>query len=586
MSGRSASSSHSLENVDDPLESYSHSPSPSLFINIPVLEKEDVPPKCYFNDDEKRTRKAPFVTNTALTSTASSIINKSDERIIINWEDNDPEKPHNWTTRKKIGVLSIGMAVVLNSTIGSSLPSNATAQIDADFHVSGSAGRILPISMYLVGYIFGPIVFAPLSETYGRRRIMQYTFVLFTIFIMATALSPNWAAFLLFRMFTGIAASSPIAVIGGVYADIYDDPVARGRTMAVFISGTCVGPLTAPIISGFITPERGWRWSFWIALVIAGATLIPIYLFPETYAPTILEERARKMRKATGNPNIIAVHELEKRDFKEMATRILTRPLRMLCSELIVMSSCMYTSLAYAIFYMSFDVYPLVFQGVYKQSAGDSALMFLPIAVGGLFALFIFLWWDSVLLKAQKLDKPWTHQEESRRLPLAFIGGPLYVIALFWIGWTANKDIPYWVPMLSGIPFGMGYMLIFMALLNYLTDSYEEYAASANAASSFCRSIAGATLPFATTSMYRNLGIAWGSTLLGFLSLLMCAIPFVFFWKGDVIRANSKFCIFLKEKKEADLEDARLRREARLRANGPRAFQNEGLTRDIEKLEN
>lgn len=137
---------------------------------------------------------------------------------------------------KKIGVLATGIVVVLNSTLGSSLPSNATVQINSDFNVDGEASRVLPISMYLIGYIFGPVVFAPLSETYGRQRIMQFTFIAFMIFMMATALAPNWTAFLLFRMFTGIAASSPIAVTGGIYADLFDDPVARGRTMAIFIS--------------------------------------------------------------------------------------------------------------------------------------------------------------------------------------------------------------------------------------------------------------------------------------------------------------------------------------------------------------
>jgi MFS family permease len=89
--------------------------------------------------------------------------------------------------------------------------------------------------MYLIGYIVGPVIFGPLSETYGRRVIMIPTFVIFALFTMACALAPNWASFLIFRTITGINASSPIAVIGGVYADIYGDPVTRGRAMSVFM---------------------------------------------------------------------------------------------------------------------------------------------------------------------------------------------------------------------------------------------------------------------------------------------------------------------------------------------------------------
>jgi hypothetical protein len=89
--------------------------------------------------------------------------------------------------------------------------------------------------------------------------------------------------------------------------------------------------------------------------------------------------------------------------------------------------------------------------------------------------------------------------------------------------------------MLAGIPFCCGYVLLFSALLNYLADAYEIFAASAIAASTCSRSIAGAVLPFATTPMYRNLGVPWATSLLAFLSLDTCVISFLFLWKGDVL---------------------------------------------------
>lgn len=127
------------------------------------------------------------------------------------------------------------MLVVVNSTMGSSLPSNAIPVISDYFHITSSYAKVLPISTYLVGYILGPLLFGPLSETYGRRFIMISSFVAFTLFTMACAVAPTWESFLFFRFATGVNASSPIAVIGGVYADIYSNPVSRGRAMAVFI---------------------------------------------------------------------------------------------------------------------------------------------------------------------------------------------------------------------------------------------------------------------------------------------------------------------------------------------------------------
>ena len=75
------------------------------------------------------------------------------------------------------------------------------------------------------------------------------------------------------------------------------------------------------------------------------------------------------------------------------------------------------------------------------------------------------------------------------------------------------------------------------------------------AAASGSRSVAGAVLPFAAKPMYSKLGVPWASSLLGFLSLAMCIIPWIFLWQGQRLRDGSRFCIFLKEKKIKELEE-------------------------------
>ena len=233
-----------------------------------------------------------------------------------------------------------------------------------------------------------------------------------------------------------------------------------------------------------------------------------------------------------------------------MITVTLMRPLNMIIHEALVLFTCLYLALAYAIFYLFFEAYPLIFQGLYHMNAGVAGLAFLPILIGAGFALGIFVYYDGILQRAKAKNTPWASIEEYRRLPLACFGGPLYVISLFWLGWSAKANIHWIVPMLAGLPFGIGFVLIFMALLNYLADAYEIYAASAMAAASFSRSIFGTTLPLAAKPMYSALGIAWATSLLGFLSMALTVIPFAFIKYGYRIRANSRFCQELKERKE------------------------------------
>ena len=224
-------------------------------------------------------------------------------------------------------------------------------------------------------------------------------------------------------------------------------------------------PLFAPIVSGYTASTIGWRWTFWVGLIYAGATLIPLAFLPETFGPVLLLRRAKAIRKRDSMVRVVAPYELEKKTFKELTTVVLARPIRMIVTEPIVNTSCAYLALVYAIFYMSLEAFSIIFQGVYKLSPGECGLTYLAVGAGCLLALPIFWAYDDILQRGQVRNAAWTRLEESRRLPLACIGGPFFVVSLFWCGWTAREVVPFWVPMLAGIPFGLGFMCIFQALL-------------------------------------------------------------------------------------------------------------------------
>lgn len=201
---------------------------------------------------------------------------------------------------------------------------------------------------------------------------------------------------------------------------------------------------------------------------------------------------------------------------------------------------------------MFLQAYPIIFTGVYDFTAGEQGLAFLPIGVGSIVSCIVYLWWDSYLDRARDKDpRPsWYGKEEYRRVPLACLGAPLLAVSMFWLGWTAKPSVHWIVPVISAFPFGIAYLLIFMALLNYLVDAYEIFSASAMAAASCSRSLFAVVLPFAARPMYETLGIPWACSLLGFISIALGIIPFMFLRYGDKIRANSKFCKELVQKKE------------------------------------
>lgn len=207
--------------------------------------------------------------------------------------------------------------------MGSTLTSNMFPALRSAFSLPPQGPEsVLAASVYLVGFMFGPLIFAPLSESHGRRPTLLVSFVLFTLSLLGTALAPpSWGVFLAWRFLTGTFGSPPVSVVGGVIADVFCDEGPRGRVMMLWSGATVVGPVAAPIVAGFVSPV-GWRWTFWcvgswslglgvgemltvggdrIALTVAVLSLLSVVLLPETLATKILSVRAAKLNREAGS---------------------------------------------------------------------------------------------------------------------------------------------------------------------------------------------------------------------------------------------------------------------------------------------
>lgn len=117
-----------------------------------------------------------------------------------------------------------------------------------------------------------------------------------------------------------------------------------------------------PWVSGFVAPVS-WRWCFWIGLICSGVAFPLVIFMPETYGPVILKKRARKLRKDTGNSSIWSPLDMESRNLRQTFLITISRPFRMILHESIVSLTCLYLALAYAIFYLYFEAYPIIFEG-------------------------------------------------------------------------------------------------------------------------------------------------------------------------------------------------------------------------------
>ncbi|KAF6843729.1 major facilitator superfamily transporter [Colletotrichum musicola] len=446
---------------------------------------------------------------------------------------------------RKLHVVVAGFTCTFNGNLGSSMPSGALDALSEHFDVHNRTHLILLNSLFMVGYVLGPLLFGPLSEYIGRRPVLVCTYLGYMVFMFACSGAPNYTALLIFRLLCGINAAAPTTVIGGLYADVLDDPAVRGNAMALYMTVTTCGPLIGPIISGF-SSTVSWRWPFWIAGLIAVAGLPLVLTLPETFAPVLHNKAVRRQLKE-GRKSIDGQQQLELKSFD--VRKIFVRPVVLLVTEPILLFTSAYLTLAYAVFYLLFQAYPVVFQDFYGLSPGMAGLAFLPgkfnvvympVVLGAILSLIVFMIFTWYHERETKAGAKWTEREINRRLPMACIASPCMTIALFWLGWTVWPSVSPIVPMFNGVLFGCGFQLVFMGMINYLTDVFQQYCASAHAAASMTRSIGAILLPLAAGPMYANLGVHWAPSVLGFVALAMGFIPFIFIRYGDRLAQSSR----------------------------------------------
>ena len=126
------------------------------------------------------------------------------------------------------------------------------------------------------------------------------------------------------------------------------------------------------------------------------------------------------------------------------------------------------------------------------------------------------------------------------RLYFSCVESALLPIGLFWFGWTSSS-VHWIVPALAVGCATMGIFSVYLAVFNYLADTYHRYASSALAAQSFCRNMLGGVFPLVTTAMFTRLTFAGAASFLGGVGAVLTIVPWVLIFYGPRIRARSKF---------------------------------------------
>ncbi|EPY51908.1 spermine family transmembrane transporter Caf5 [Schizosaccharomyces cryophilus OY26] len=507
---------------------------------------------CYL---AKRKRDKDADELTRVESQISSYTRKSKENdvnqkeFIVTWNgENDPEHPQNWPVLVK-SLITIQICLLTFSVyVGSAIFTPGEIEMMKVMHV-GEVPITLGLTMFVVGYAVGPLILSPLSELpqVGRLRIYLATLFVFICLQIPTALGSSLGVLLPMRFLAGFFGSPALATGGATLADIWQ-PTLLPYLICIWSLGAVAGPVLGPLLGAAMVVAKDWRWQFWFLMILCAFSFIfLLFSMPETSESYLLYKRAKGLRESRGNPSYVTEGEVASREtkFSQLALETVWRPIHLSISEPIVLSLNIYIGLIYAILYLWFEAFPIVFQGVYHFTLIENGLTYMGIMVGVFIALVLFyIGLYKVTIPKYLASNGKVPPEEI--LKFQFAATVCFPICLFWFGWTGRASVHWMSPIASTVFYAMGTFIMFQTTFQYLASCYPKYVASVFAGNDLFRSGMAAAFPLFARAMFNNTGpsyapVGWGCTILGVISCIMIPIPFVLYKMGTKLRTRSKF---------------------------------------------
>jgi multidrug resistance protein len=220
-----------------------------------------------------------------------------------------------------------------------------------------------------------------MSEVYGRRPLLITSNIVFIAFNIGCSEAQNFSQMVAFRFLSGLGGAGPISIGGGVLGDLWTAE-ERGRASALYSLGPLLGPSIGPVAGGLIAGNISWRWAFRLVVIVASiAAIVGAFLLPETYAPVLLQRKAKQMKIDTGNLSFKSKFD-EDKTIKQRIFKALVRPFILLTTQPIIIVLTLFQSIIYGSFYILLVTISRAFEQTYNMSVTIASVNYLASGLG------------------------------------------------------------------------------------------------------------------------------------------------------------------------------------------------------------
>ncbi|CAO1598866.1 hypothetical protein XANCAGTX0491_002620 [Xanthoria calcicola] len=333
---------------------------------------------------------------------------------------------------KKWSILAVIFVVQCSMNFNAAVYGNVIDGLVERFNITAQVARIGQ-AVFLIAYAFGCELWAPWSEEFGRRRVLQWSLGLVNVFQLPCALAQSYDTIVAGRVFGGLSSAGGSVTLGMV-ADMWE-PDDQQYAVAFIVFSSVGGSVLGPVFGGFIQTYQSWQWIFWWQLFFGVAAQIVHFLFvPETRASILLDREARRRRLA-GEKNVYGPNEIK--TTRLTTHEILTiwyRPFEMFVKEPIVLFLSLLSGFSDALIFTFLESYGPVFRQ-WNFSVIATGLAFIPLLVGYLLAYLS--WFPTIRRQCQARKKKPDKAKPEDRLYWLLWTAPLETIGLFGFAFTS-----------------------------------------------------------------------------------------------------------------------------------------------------
>lgn len=346
---------------------------------------------------------------------------RPDGRIELTEVDAYNKLGFTFSPTKKWTILTVVFIVQCSMNFNASVYGNATDGLVDTYGISGQQSRIGQ-AVFLIAYALGCELWAPWSEEFGRRPVLQLSLAFVNLWQIPCALAKNYNTIIVGRVLGGLSSAGGSVTLGMV-ADMWE-PDDQQYAVAFIVLSSVGGSVLGPVLGAFIQKYQAWQWVFWWQLIFGVVVqVLHFFLVPETRATILLDREATRRRDA-GQKNVFGPNQIKKRriSFEEVIT-IWYRPFEMFIREPIVLFLSLLSGFSDALIFTFLVSYGPVFKQ-WNFGVIGTGLAFVPLLIGYFIAYFSFFPFIRRHCQIRQKD-PDALQPEAR---------------LYWLLWTAPLE--------------------------------------------------------------------------------------------------------------------------------------------------